>query len=35
MLYCTEMGNKIHFGTQRCQKYALYQKMLQIEVVQN
>ncbi len=29
------MGKLIHFRAQRCQKYALYRKMLQMKVVQN
>ncbi len=35
ILKCTKMAKKIHFRTSRCQKYALYQKRLQIKVVPN
>ncbi len=29
------MGKQIHFRAQHCQKYALYQKMLQIKIVEH
>ncbi len=29
------MGNWIHYGAQRCQKYALHQKKIRIKVVRN
>ncbi len=31
----TEMGKENHFTAQCCQKYGLYEKMLQITVVEN
>ncbi len=35
ILCCTEMGKYIHFRTQRCKKYWLHQKMLQMKIIQN
>ncbi len=35
ILYGTETANYIQFRAQRCQKYALFQKKLQMNVVQN
>ncbi len=35
ILQCTEIGKQIHFRTQCCQKYGLYEKMLQMKLVEN
>ncbi len=35
ILECTEMGKWIHFRAQCCQNYWLYQKIIQIKVVEN
>ncbi len=34
-LYWTEMENRIHFLADRCENYQLYQKIVQIKVVEN
>ncbi len=31
----TEMGKQIHFRAQHCQKYGLYEKMLQMNQIKN
>ncbi len=35
ILYGTETGNYVQFRAEGCQKYALFQKKLQMKVVQN
>ncbi len=35
ILNCTEMENCIYFWAERCRKYALFQKKLQIKIVQH
>ncbi len=33
ILQCTGMGQYVHFGTERYQKYQLYWKMLQTKII--
>ncbi len=35
ILYCTEIGKGIQFRAECCENYPLYQKIVQIKVVQN